>query len=115
MTIENRWTWANIAILVTLGGTIFGTGVSFGTLSSRMEKMEEGYRQSSIDSRTLIEVSKDVAYIKDSLSRIMSQSAVTAASSICPTDRPIWVAPYCKMCETETPILVASYCRSAPN
>ena len=103
MTVENRWTWGNIVSLVALGSTILSVGVAWGTVNARMDKMEEGYRQASMDSRTLIEVSKDVAYIKDS---IQAMQRMTAA---------IWSTQPPLSCPTEQPVLVASHCRSYPS
>lgn len=93
-----------IVSLITLIGVFMSVGVAWGAMDERMKKLEIGYNQASLDSRTLIEVSKDVAYIKDSILRI-ERAASMASHNL----------PYRGTCPDDKPVLVASYCRSLPN
>lgn len=99
--VENKWTVQGIAQLVGLVVTIIGMGIAIGSFNYRLVAVEEASKQSSLDSRTLIRVESDVAYIKESIQRI--ERATSLAS-----------APL-SMCPTEKPILVASHCRSYPS
>lgn len=103
MQVETKWTLGNIVSATTLVGLIISLGFTYGQVSSRIDRLEEVSRQSSLDSRTLIEVSKDVAYIKDS---IQAMQRMTAA---------IWSTQPPLSCPTEQPVLVASHCRSYPS
>lgn len=97
MQIDPRWSIGNIVSLIALLSTILSVGAIWGTTNARLEKLESGYNQAAMDSRTLIELRKDVAYIRDSIQRI--ERATNVASSpiaICPTDRPVLVASYCR-------------------
>lgn len=86
-----------IVSLITLIGVFMSVGVAWGAMDERMKKLEIGYNQASLDSRTLIEVSKDVAYIKESILRIeRAASLASAPLSLCPTEKPILVASHCR-------------------
>lgn len=99
VNVENRWTSGNISVVITLLVMVVGLGVTYGQVMTRLETVEEASKQSVIDSRTLIRVENDVAYIKESIQRI-ERAAMTAST------------PFA-MCPTEKPILVASHCRSS--
>lgn len=95
--IENKWTVQGIAQLIGLVVTIIGMGIAIGSFNSRLLAVEESSRQSSLDSRTLIRVESDVAYIKESIQRIERANALASAPiPLCPTERPILVASHCR-------------------
>lgn len=100
MNVENRLSVGSIVSSLTLVGLIVSLGVTYGQVTSRLESLEVASKQSSLDSRTLIRVENDVAYIKEYIQR-MERAAMTASGPLA-------------MCPTEKPILVASHCRSVP-
>lgn len=101
--IENRWTWGNVAAviaavatMITIGITIHTWGQEWGKLLTRVDGLEETARQSATDSRTLIELRTDVAYIKQAVQNL-SRDLQSASSTLpCPPDRPVLVASYCR-------------------
>lgn len=105
MNIDPKVSLGNIisigVSLTTLIGVVLSVGVAWGAADKRIQVLESGYQQSSLDSRTLIRVESDVAYIKESIQRIERANALASA--------PI------PLCPTERPILVASHCRSYPS
>lgn len=100
MNVENKFTSGNISVLITLFVLVVSLAATYGQVMNRLENVEKSAVQSSIDSRTLIEVSKDVAYIKEGIQRL--ERATSLASM------PV------SMCPTEKPVLVASHCRTLP-
>lgn len=98
--IENKVSLGSIVSSITLIGLIVSLGVTYGQVTSRIERLEAVSQQFNIDSRTLIRVENDVAYIKESIQRIERAASMAAA--------PLAV------CSSEKPILVASHCRSLP-
>lgn len=103
MAIENKWTWGNVASVVAsvsgLIGLIAGIwlwGGQWGTLQERVQNLERIGAQSSLDSRTLIELRTDVAYIKSAIQDIRAYAAASAISIACPDSQPILVASYCR-------------------
>lgn len=95
MVLENKWTWGNVTQLVALVTTIVGLGIAIGTFNTKLEALEVSAVQSAADSRTLIEVKQDVAYIKDAVKQF--QSIASAALPVsCPMEQPVRVAAYCR-------------------
>lgn len=97
--IENRWTWGNVAAvatMITIGITIHQWGKEWGSLLNRVAGLEEKADQAAADSRTLIELRTDVAYIKQAVQNL-SRDLQSASSTLpCPPDRPVLVASYCR-------------------
>ena len=93
---ENRITTGNVAQLLALLATVISVGIAIGNFSSRLDRMEEIAVQSVSDSRTLIELRTDVAYIRRSLDRMESNQAVIHVPNMCPDDQPILVASHCR-------------------
>lgn len=103
MTVERKWTTGNIfavitaaATLVTLVATIFIWGGEWGKLLERVGNLEKIGVQSAIDSRTLIQLQTDVAYIKEAVKDIRAFSASASFIDACPEESPIRVAAYCR-------------------
>lgn len=101
--IENRWTWGQIAsviaamaTLITLSVTIHAWGKEWGDLLRRVSILEATASQSVSDSRTLIQLSTDVAYIKQAVQNLTRDLRSASSPIPCPTDQPIYVASYCR-------------------
>lgn len=100
MNVDSRFSVGSLVSSLTLIGMIVALGVTYGQVTTRLESVEAATKQSHIDSRTLIEVGKDVAYIKESIQRIERASSMASVPLA--------------LCSSEKPILVASHCRSYP-
>lgn len=100
MNVENRFSVGSIVSSITLIGLIISLGITYGQVTSRIERLESVSQQSNVDSRTLIKVESDVAYIKESIQRIERSGSLASA-------------PFA-MCPSEKPVLIASHCRSYP-
>lgn len=93
---ENRFTTGNLIQIVGLTITIATIGISIGIMKAEIEGLKEAARQSASDSRALIELRTDVAYIKQAVQNL-SRDLRTASSPIpCPSDQPVLVASYCR-------------------
>lgn len=101
--IENRWTWQGIVTLLGLLATATALyqssraeGEWRGEISQRVEALETDARQASIDSRTLIRVEQDVAYIKQAVQNLTRDLQSASSPLPCPPDQPILVASHCR-------------------
>lgn len=101
--IDNRWTVGNVAtflgILATLLsvlGIAYAQGQSWGDLSNRVGVLESTARQSVSDSRTLIELRTDVAYIKQAVQNLTRDLQSASSPLPCPPDQPVLVASHCR-------------------
>ena len=93
---ENRFTTGNLIQIVGLIITIVTIGISIGIMKAEIEGLKESARQSASDSRALIELRTDVAYIKQAVQNL-SRDLRTASSPIpCPVEQPVLVASYCR-------------------
>lgn len=93
---KNQWTTGNIVQLVTLFITIAGVGVAIGNFSARLEQVEIAALQSNSDSRALIRVEQDVAYIKQAVQNLTRDLQSASSPLPCPPDQPILVASHCR-------------------
>lgn len=82
--------------LATLGGLLIAGGVAWGAMDQRMKKLEVGYDQAALDSRTLIEVRTDVIYIKKAIERMERATSLASSPTMCPSEKPVLVATHCR-------------------
>lgn len=101
--IENRWTWGNVAAVIaavatmlTIGITIYTWGQEWGKLLTRVEGLEITARQSATDSRTLIELRTDVAYIKQAIQNLSREIQAASTPLPCPPEQPVLVTAHCR-------------------
>lgn len=101
--VENRWTWGNVVTMLgtlvtmlTIIGVAYAWGQSWGEMNRRVMALETSSIQSAADSRALIEVRSDVAYIRRALDRLMNGVGSASFSDTCPADRPIFVSSHCR-------------------
>ena len=101
--IENRWTWGNLAAvlaalatMITIGITVHTWGQEWGKLLTRVDGLEETARQSATDSRTLIELRTDVAYIKQAIQNLSRDLQSASVELPCPPSQPILVVSHCR-------------------
>lgn len=112
--IENRWTWGNIAQIVTLVITIIGVGIAIGSFGERLVALERSSTQSNQDSRTLIKVEEQVSNLNKGQDA-MREEVSRIAESIYRIERAASLASSpVSICPTEKPVLVASHCRTLP-
>lgn len=93
---ENRFTTGNLVQIVGLIGTIISLGIAIGIFKTEIESLKETARQSISDSRTLIRVESDVAYIKQAIQNLSRDLRTASGTLPCSEDRPILVASYCR-------------------
>lgn len=97
MSIDPKWSVGNIVSVATLIGLIISLGYTYGQVVKRLESLEAASQQSNLDSRTLIRVESDVAYIKESIQRIeRATSLASLPVSMCPNEKPVLVASHCR-------------------
>lgn len=92
---ESRWTFLNTLQIAAPIVTLLAVGAGGGVFMTKLDTLEKNAVQSSLDSRTLIEVQKDVAYIKDAVKAFQTIASATYPIS-CPSDSPVRVAAYCR-------------------
>lgn len=102
--IEPKWTTGNVATFLgivvtflTLLAMSYGWGQAWGELSNRVTALEGTARQSATDSRTLLELKIDVAYIKRAVQDIRGDGRTSDLG-----------------CSIRDPARVASVCLTEP-
>lgn len=92
---EGKWTFLNTLQIAAPVVTLLALGAGGGVLLTKVDALERNAVQSALDSRTLIEVKQDVAYIKDAVKAFQTIASATYPIS-CPSDSPVRVAAYCR-------------------